>query len=146
RTLRSFYFKIRFLVFLPEIMTVITNDTTLCDLIIIHDHGGPGGGQIHHFGMFYRTCVYLPRIASKTSDQVNVVNAMIQDLHPRQIIEELPQMPWGVNAYFYFIIIYLAYLTTVYQMACGDRIWCVSQLKIDSRDKAFILTNLQDTS
>jgi hypothetical protein len=85
-----------------------------------------------------------PWFAKKGSDQIDVVHAMIQNLHPRKSLEKRPQMRRSVDGDAHLHVMDLTKQAAFNQIPCRHDVRSVAELEVDRRVQLPFATEIED--
>src|SRR5207302_402609 len=108
-------------------------DEDAIPLAVVEQDCGFGGCEICGLRVAHGLCVDAQRIAQPGADEIEIVNAVVEDLEPWSGCEEGPQLPRSVGANLYFHVVQLAKQSSPVERDGGEVVWRISQLKVNCR-------------
>jgi hypothetical protein len=113
-----------------EFVAVIRFDVGANRLAVVERHIGARGMKLECVGMLDREGMNARRLAEEAADQIDVMDAVIEDLDARRLLQKCPEMPRHVNRHADFHVVQLADRAGVDQLSRGQDVRRVAKLKI----------------
>jgi hypothetical protein len=92
----------------PKVVTVIRGDDNPFGATVLEDGTGLDGGQVWGEWMLNGPSIDAMRISQPGTNQIEVVDAVIEDFKPRRGCQKWPQVPWRVCSGLHFDVVYVA--------------------------------------
>src|SRR4029077_10751785 len=86
------------LVLWTEVVVVICGNKDAFGVAVVENCDRPGGGEVCCVRVFYRAGQHALRVTQPRANEIEVMNAVIEDLKARRRGEKGPQMPRRVGA------------------------------------------------
>ena len=125
-------------------MVVIGGNKDAFGVAVVENCDGLGGGQVCRVRVSYRARQDALRVAHPRANEIEVVNAVIEDLKTRRRGEKGPEMPRRVGACLNFDVVDFSEETTVRERRDGEVVGRVAEREVHGGDESFIPAKVAD--